>query len=76
VKGLDGRLIKRPVRSLGLTIRPWVIRLGQPVLGAAVQAHHWDDHRSRDEVAWWVRRALINPLATSRVLWISTRGIE
>jgi hypothetical protein len=37
--------------------------------------HHRDNHGSRDEVAWWERRA-IDPLATSRMLWVSTRRIE
>jgi hypothetical protein len=35
--------------------------------------HHRDVHSVGDEVAWWERRA-IDPLATSRVLWVSTRG--
>ena len=39
------------------------------------RTHHRDNHASGDEVAWWERRA-IDPLATSRMLWISTRGIE
>jgi hypothetical protein len=37
--------------------------------------HHRDNHSSGNEVAWWERRA-IDPLATSRMLWISTRRIE
>jgi ERF superfamily len=37
--------------------------------------HHRDNHGSGDELAWWERRA-IDPLATSRMLWISTRRIE
>jgi hypothetical protein len=39
------------------------------------RVHHRDNHSSGDEVAWWERRA-IDPLATSRMLWISTRRIE
>jgi hypothetical protein len=38
------------------------------------RAHHRDVHSFGDEVAWWERRA-IDPLATSRVLWVSTRRI-
>jgi hypothetical protein len=37
--------------------------------------HHRDNHNFGDEVAWWERRA-IDPIATSRMLWISTRRIE
>jgi ERF superfamily len=37
--------------------------------------HHRDVHSFGDEVGWWERRA-IDPLATSRVLWVSTRRIE
>jgi ERF superfamily len=37
--------------------------------------HHRDNHSFGDEVAWWERRA-IDPIATSRMLWISTRRIE
>jgi hypothetical protein len=37
--------------------------------------HHRDVHSHGDEVGWWERRA-IDPLATSRVLWVSTRRIE
>jgi hypothetical protein len=37
--------------------------------------HHRNLHSVGDEVAWWERRA-IDPLATSRMLWISTRRIE
>ncbi len=37
--------------------------------------HHRDVHGFGDEVAWWGRRA-IDPVATSRLLWISTRRIE
>jgi hypothetical protein len=36
--------------------------------------HHRDVHSFGDEVAWWERRA-IDPLATSRMLWVSTRRI-
>jgi hypothetical protein len=39
------------------------------------RVHHRDNHNSGDEVAWWERRA-IDPLATSRMLWVSTRRIE
>jgi hypothetical protein len=39
------------------------------------RAHHRDNHSFGDEVAWWERRA-IDPIATSRMLWISTRRIE
>jgi hypothetical protein len=39
------------------------------------RVHHRDNHNSGDEVAWWEKRA-IDPLATSRMLWISTRRIE
>ena len=38
------------------------------------RTHHRDNHSFGDEVAWWERRA-IDPLATSRMLWVSTRGI-
>jgi len=38
------------------------------------RTHHRDNHGSGDEVGWWERRA-IDPLATSRMLWISTRRI-
>jgi hypothetical protein len=37
--------------------------------------HHRDLHSVGDEVGWWERRA-IDPMATSRMLWISTRRIE
>jgi hypothetical protein len=36
--------------------------------------HHRDVHNHGDEVACWERRA-IDPLATSRVLWVSTRRV-
>jgi hypothetical protein len=39
------------------------------------RTHHRDVHSFGDEVAWWERRA-IDPLATSRVLWVSTRRIQ
>jgi hypothetical protein len=39
------------------------------------RTHHRDNHRFGDEVAWWDRQA-IDPLRTSRKLWVSTRGIE
>ena len=39
------------------------------------RTHHRDNHGFGDEVAWWGRRA-IDPMATSRMLWVSTRGIE
>jgi len=39
------------------------------------RAHHQDNHRFGDEVAWWERRA-IDPVATSRMLWMSTRRIQ
>jgi hypothetical protein len=39
------------------------------------RTHHRDIHSFGDEVAWWERRA-IDPVATARVLWISTRRIE
>lgn len=39
------------------------------------RTHHRDIHRFGDEVAWWEKRA-IDPIATARMLWISTRRIE
>jgi hypothetical protein len=39
------------------------------------RTHHRDNHTFGDEVAWWERRA-IDPVATSRMLWVSTRRIE
>jgi hypothetical protein len=39
------------------------------------RSHHRDNHRFGDEVTWWERRA-IDPMATSRMLWVSTRRIE
>ncbi|MFL5238229.1 MAG: ERF family protein [Rhizomicrobium sp.] len=39
------------------------------------RVHHQDNHRSGDEVAWWERRA-IDPVARSRMLWITTRQIQ
>jgi hypothetical protein len=39
------------------------------------RTHHRDNHSFGDEVAWWERRA-IDPLATSRMLWVSTRRIQ
>jgi hypothetical protein len=39
------------------------------------RTHHRDVHSFGDEVAWWERRA-IDPLATSRMLWVTTRRIE
>jgi hypothetical protein len=38
------------------------------------RVHHRDVHSHGDEVSWWERRA-IDPLVTSRVLWVSTRRI-
>jgi hypothetical protein len=39
------------------------------------RTHHRDNHSSGDEIGWWGRRA-IDPIATSRMLWVSTRRIE
>ena len=39
------------------------------------RTHHRDNHSFGDEIAWWERRA-IDPIATSRLLWVSTRHIE
>jgi hypothetical protein len=39
------------------------------------RTHHRDIHSHGDEVGWWERRA-IDPVATSRMLWVSTRQIE
>jgi hypothetical protein len=39
------------------------------------RTHHRDNHSSGDEVAWWERRA-IDPIAMSRMLWVSTRRIK
>ncbi|SHH65143.1 DUF968 domain-containing protein [Bradyrhizobium erythrophlei] len=39
------------------------------------RTHHRDIHNFGDEAAWWERRA-IDPVATARMLWISTRRIE
>jgi hypothetical protein len=39
------------------------------------RTHHRDNHRFGDEQAWWNRQA-IDPLGTSRTLWVSTRRIQ
>jgi hypothetical protein len=39
------------------------------------RSHHRDNHSFGDEVVWWERRA-IDPIATSRMLWVLTRRIE
>jgi hypothetical protein len=38
------------------------------------RVHHRDVHSHGDELAWWQKRA-IDPLVTSRALWVSTRRI-
>jgi hypothetical protein len=38
------------------------------------RSHHRDKHSFGDEVTWWERR-VIDPVATARKLWISTRRI-
>jgi ERF superfamily len=38
------------------------------------RVHHRDVHSHGDEVAWWQKRA-IDPLVTSRALWVSTQRI-
>jgi hypothetical protein len=37
--------------------------------------HHRDNRSSGDEVAWWEMLA-IDLVATSRMLWVSTRRIQ
>jgi hypothetical protein len=39
------------------------------------RTHHRDNHRFGDEQAWWGKQA-VDPVETSRQLWIFTRGIE
>ncbi len=39
------------------------------------RTHHRDNHRFGDEAAWWDRQA-IDPMGTSRTLWVSTRRLE
>jgi hypothetical protein len=39
------------------------------------RVHHRDVHSHGDELAWWQKRA-IDPLVTSRALWVSTRRIS
>jgi ERF superfamily protein len=39
------------------------------------RTHHRENHGVGDEVAWWGRQA-IDPVDTSRKLWVSTRRIE
>jgi ERF superfamily len=39
------------------------------------RTHHRDNHRFGDEQAWWSNLA-IDPVGTSRQLWVSTRCIE
>jgi hypothetical protein len=39
------------------------------------RTHHRDNHGFGDEAAWWGRQA-IDPVRTSRKLWVSTRRIE
>lgn len=39
------------------------------------RTHHGDNHRFGDEQAWWNSKA-IDPVETSRRLWVSTRRIE
>jgi hypothetical protein len=39
------------------------------------RTHHQDSHRFGDEQAWWDRQN-IDPVGTSRKLWVSTRRIE
>jgi hypothetical protein len=39
------------------------------------RTHHRENHQFGDEAAWWDRRA-IDPVATSRKLWVSTRRLE
>ena len=39
------------------------------------RTHHRDNHSFGDEAAWWGKRA-IDPMTTSRLLWVSTRRIE
>jgi hypothetical protein len=60
------------------------VRRSSPVVGRKVSdeftvplcgTHYRDNHRFGDEQAWWGRQA-IDPLGTSRQLWVSTRRIQ
>ena len=43
----DRRVLDRPVHSLDLAVRPWVVGLGQPVLDAVGLADHVEAHWPR-----------------------------
>jgi hypothetical protein len=79
VEGLDGRLFNRPVHSLGLTIRPWVIRLGQPVLDAVFGADTIEDVGTKTSPHAIARNMLILPSAShiSQVsMWTQPIGVS
>ena len=79
------RLISCTAGTHGDHVWLWDLRFTQPrAMGLKVsdeftvplcRIHHRDVHSHGDELAWWERRA-IDPLATSRMLWVSTRGIN
>ena len=54
-----------------MTEQDWKIGYTAPLC----RTHHRDNHRFGDEAAWWGRQA-IDPVGTSRKLWVSTRRIE
>jgi ERF superfamily len=54
--------------------RAWGRKVSDEFTVPLCRTHHRDNHQSGDEVVWWERRA-IDPIAASRMLWISTRGI-
>ena len=48
VVALDGRVLDRPVHPPDLTIRPRMVRLGQPMLNPVGLANHVEPHWPRD----------------------------
>jgi hypothetical protein len=54
---------------------PWMTATLDGFTVPLCRTHHRDNHRFGEEAAWWGRQA-IDPVGTSRKLWVSTRRIE
>ena len=74
MEDLDGRVFDRPVHSLGLTIRPRMIRLCQPVLDAVLGTDTIEDVgadiAARAPFLFFGRSANAMPLSVSTVWFL------
>jgi hypothetical protein len=75
VEGFDGGVLDGPVHPLGLTVRPWVVGFGEPVLDAVLLADPVEDVAAEEGLDLGVAAAVLGQIGKGHAV-VREHGVQ